>query len=125
MERRLALSPAQGAAKNRRSGNVTERIRPSVNGDCGNAAAVGLLPDVERWHCPGVDELAGDRVRCDEAARKRARWPDAVYVSELSAEAAAVDFLWEGCVARGHLTLLSALMKAGKSTLLGHFLRAL
>jgi hypothetical protein len=48
-----------------------------------------------------------------------------VYVSELSAETAAVDFLWEGCVARGHLTLLSALMKAGKSTLLGHLLRAL
>jgi hypothetical protein len=48
-----------------------------------------------------------------------------VYASELSSVGADVDFLWDGCIARGHLTMLSALMKAGKSTFLGHLLRCL
>jgi hypothetical protein len=34
-------------------------------------------------------------------------------------------WLWEGCLARGGITLLSALWKVGKSTLLSHMLRAL
>src|SRR5262249_54832082 len=53
------------------------------------------------------------------------RWPDPVYISKLTGPTADVDFLWQGCVARGHTTMLSALMKCGKSTMLGHFLRCL
>ncbi|HKB04039.1 MAG TPA: AAA family ATPase [Gemmataceae bacterium] len=52
-------------------------------------------------------------------------WPAPLSMSELAEHAGDVDFLWHGCIARGHVTLLSALMKAGKSTLLGHLLRAL
>jgi AAA domain len=36
-----------------------------------------------------------------------------------------VDWLWDGFLARGSLTLLSALPKCGKTTLLAHLLRAL
>jgi hypothetical protein len=48
-----------------------------------------------------------------------------LYASALSAAAAAVDWNWFGCLAMGHVTLLVALMKAGKTTLIGHLLRAL
>jgi hypothetical protein len=33
------------------------------------------------------------------------------------------DWLWDGCLAKGTISLLCALWKAGKTTLLGHFLR--
>jgi hypothetical protein len=35
------------------------------------------------------------------------------------------DWLWHGCLARGEVTLFSALWKAGKTTLLAHLLKAL
>jgi putative DNA primase/helicase len=53
------------------------------------------------------------------------RWPLPVPVSQLSSTGADVEFLLDGCIAKGHLTLLSALMKAGKSTFIGLLLRAL
>jgi len=53
------------------------------------------------------------------------RWPDPVCVSDLTQTAADVEFLWHGCIARRHTTMLSALMKCGKSTFLGHLLRSL
>ena len=58
-------------------------------------------------------------------AAERPRWPDPVPVSALTGDAAAVEWLWYGCLARRHITLFSALMKAGKTTLVGHLLRAL
>lgn len=46
-------------------------------------------------------------------------------ISELTLDMAEVDWLWEGYVARGHLTLFSALWKTGKSTLISQLLSAL
>jgi hypothetical protein len=53
------------------------------------------------------------------------RWPAPVLVSELSDAVSSVEWLWNGCVARRHVTLCSAIMKSGKSTLVGHLLRSL
>ena len=46
------------------------------------------------------------------------------WASELSAPERADDWIWEGYLPRGGVTLLSALWKIGKTTLLSHFLRA-
>jgi AAA domain/DnaB-like helicase N terminal domain len=66
-----------------------------------------------------------ERMKSRTPAAKTSKWPAPLLVSELSTAGAAVDFLWHGCIAKGHLTLFSALMKAGKTTFLGHMLRAL
>jgi AAA domain len=58
-----------------------------------------------------------------EESSSQPRWPDPVYVSELSTAGTDIEFLWDGCIAREHLTMLSALPKCGKTTLLGHLLR--
>jgi hypothetical protein len=68
------------------------------------------------------EKLMQDAVSRSEC---KARWPDPVPASELTGESATMDWLWEGCIARRHVTLFSALMKAGKSTLVGLLLRAL
>jgi hypothetical protein len=52
-------------------------------------------------------------------------WPDPKPVSELAKGGADVDWILHGMIAAGHSTLLSALMKLGKSTLLGFMLKAL
>lgn len=54
-----------------------------------------------------------------------ARWPDPVPITQIPDTGPAVNWLWEGMIARGHTTLFSALMKAGKSTLMAYLLRAL
>lgn len=64
-------------------------------------------------------------VRGAIAPSTRDRWPAAKPVSELSSASASVEWLWTGCIARGHITLFSALMKAGKTTFLGHLFRHL
>ena len=50
---------------------------------------------------------------------RRFRW-----ASELSAPPKSDDWLWEGYLPRSGITLLSALWKAGKTTLLSHLLKA-
>jgi len=47
------------------------------------------------------------------------------WASELAAPPKADDWIWRGYLPRGAITLLSALWKAGKTTLLAHLLRAL
>lgn len=47
------------------------------------------------------------------------------WMSELSAQPDDVKWIWTGFLARGGITLLSALWKSGKSTLLSHLLRSL
>ena len=47
------------------------------------------------------------------------------WMSELSAQPDDVKWIWNGYLARGGITLLSALWKSGKSTLLSHLLKAL
>lgn len=46
------------------------------------------------------------------------------WASELSAPERADDWIWEGYLPRGAVTLLSALWKVGKTTLLSHLLKA-
>ena len=46
-------------------------------------------------------------------------------ISELTEEQANVNWVWEGYLAKGHLTFLSALWKVGKSTLITHLLKAI
>lgn len=52
-------------------------------------------------------------------------WPAPVLMSGLPTTGVAVEWLWHGFIARGHVTLFSALMKSGKTTLVSHLLRAL
>jgi len=51
--------------------------------------------------------------------------PEPILLSDLSAETYNVEWIWEGFLARGHKTLLAALWKAGKSTLIRHVLKAI
>ena len=46
-------------------------------------------------------------------------------LSELSSETLEIEWVWEGFIAKGHLTLFSALWKAGKSTLVSHLLKSI
>lgn len=46
------------------------------------------------------------------------------HISDLTLENAKIDWIWEGFLAKGHLTLLSALWKSGKSTLVSQLLKA-
>lgn len=46
-------------------------------------------------------------------------------LSELKSSDYTAEWLWEGYVARGHITLLSALWKAGKTTLIAELFRAM
>lgn len=46
-------------------------------------------------------------------------------ITELTSDQAKVDWIWEGYLARGHLTFFSALWKVGKSTLIAYLLKAL
>jgi AAA domain len=74
--------------------------------------------------------LAEAQERLDRAQRaldnpNKPTWPEPVYITELSDSDASIEFLWDGCIARGHHTLLSALMKCGKTTFLGCLLRCM
>lgn len=46
-------------------------------------------------------------------------------LSDLSKNDEPIDWIWDGYVAKGHQTLLSALWKAGKTVLIAHLLKAL
>lgn len=56
---------------------------------------------------------------------EKPRWPVPKKASEVSRDAPPLDYVLHGMIAAGHLSLLSALMKCGKSTLLALLLRAL
>ena len=58
-------------------------------------------------------------------AEERPRWPAPVPVSQLPDHGPVVDWIMNGIVARGHLTLISAYQKVGKTTWVSHLLRAL
>jgi hypothetical protein len=66
-----------------------------------------------------------ERLATRLSGSKSSRWPAAVPVSKLTDSAAEVEFLLKGIIARGHLTLIVALAKCGKTTFLAHLLRAL
>lgn len=46
-------------------------------------------------------------------------------IKDLTLENAKVEWIWEGFLAKGHLTLFSALWKSGKSTLVSQLLKAI
>ena len=46
-------------------------------------------------------------------------------IKDLTLENAKVEWIWQGFLAKGHLTLLSAFWKAGKSTLVSQLLKAI
>ena len=46
-------------------------------------------------------------------------------ITDLTLENAKIEWIWEGFLAKGHLTLFSALWKAGKSTLVSQLLKAI
>ena len=48
-----------------------------------------------------------------------------IRLSEISAEKEKVSWIWDGFLCSGHKTLFSALWKSGKSTLIGHLLKAI
>lgn len=48
-----------------------------------------------------------------------------VLLSDLKKEDCPVEWLWEGYIARGHITLLAALWKAGKTTFLAELFRCM
>lgn len=58
------------------------------------------------------------------AEQQRGKW-EPIPLSELEAADEAADWLWEGYVAKGMITILTGVWKGGKSTLLSHLLRAM
>lgn len=50
-------------------------------------------------------------------------YPIPVPISQLSAASGEMEWLWEGYLTPGHITLLSGLPKAGKTTLLSHLIQ--
>lgn len=48
-----------------------------------------------------------------------------VLIGDLDSTKLAIDWIWEGYLAKGHLTFFSALWKVGKSTLISHLLKKL
>ena len=56
---------------------------------------------------------------------RKPRWPLPIPVTELPDRGPAVDWILHGMIAAGHITLISALFKSGKTTLESHLLRSL
>lgn len=56
---------------------------------------------------------------------EKPRWPAPVPVSQLPEHGPVVDWILNGMIAKGHLTLLSAFFKAGKTTFTSHLLKCL
>jgi hypothetical protein len=61
----------------------------------------------------------------DQPGAGRPKFPTVKLASELRADPEGVPWLWDGCLARGAITLFSSLWKAGKTTLLAHLLKVL
>src|SRR5262249_51911703 len=53
------------------------------------------------------------------------QFADPIPASQLAPNGSQVDWIWPGYIAPGAVTLLTALWKSGKSTLLGHLLKAM
>ena len=77
---------------------------------------------------PAAELVATFRERLDALhgdGGLKSRWPDPVPITELEGDDANLEWICEGMIARRHVTLFSALFKAGKTTALSHRLRAL
>src|SRR5262245_9016867 len=78
----------------------------------------------DAWEPQGDPEPETPPPRTESRQAPSGDFPKPILASALE-PAAAPPWLWNGYLARGHTTLLSALWKAGKTTLLTHLLRAL
>jgi hypothetical protein len=74
---------------------------------------------------PGNHALAVPNYVERNGKPKAPPFPPPLLSSELKAGGDGADWLWYGCLARGGITLLSALWKAGKTTMVAHLLRSL
>jgi hypothetical protein len=70
----------------------------------------------------GGAAVPGGPAAQEEAVRDKATFPPPKVWSELKGTGTA-DWLWRGYLAKGEITIFSALWKAGKTTLLSHLLR--
>jgi hypothetical protein len=108
---------------------MAERVREAADRRHVLNLARVLQRDVGDGVEPVAETLNRFKEQIDQVARARTEtgspWPALKVASEVGRDAPALDFLWEGVVARGHFTLVSALMKCGKTTMFGHLLRAL
>ncbi len=89
-----------------------------ANGEADHAGASRIAEAIARKR---AEETKG------EGGEKKAEpeWPPPIPSSQLKRQDAARKWIWHGYLARGQTTLLSALWKSGKSTLLAHLLRML
>ena len=86
-----------------------ERFKARLQEAIESSTPIALLRAVER----------------DGKAEGPPTFPDPIPASQLAAGGAAADWLWRGYLARGSVTLLTSLWKAGKSTLLAHLVKAM
>lgn len=66
-----------------------------------------------------------EKLRGAKATPAAAKWPAPVPVSQLPESGPVADWLMNGLIARGHVTLINAFHKVGKTTFVSHMLRAL
>jgi hypothetical protein len=79
------------------------------------------------WNWLGIQapkETAGEPADATEAAALEP-FPKAVPISQLEPRPRGVRPIWQGCAMAGTVTLLSAVWKVGKSTLLSHLVKLL
>lgn len=87
---------------------------------------------------PHPDEIFGEKNKKISREKKRREiTPDIPYrettvlssvprlIRNLTEDSTPIDWIWKGYLAKGHVTLLSALWKSGKSTLVGQLLRSI
>ena len=89
-------------------------------------AAIGLQPSPD-----GTGHGSGRRFgsgsgpkRVEPKPNPKPAFPEPIPCSRLRAQEESARWLWHGYLARGEVTLFSALWKAGKTTFLAHLLRA-
>lgn len=73
-----------------------------------------------------IDEKIMDTILKENPIRERSFLSsEPKLISDLSAEENDIEWIWEGYLAKGHMTLFSALWKAGKSTLIAQLLKSI
>jgi hypothetical protein len=115
-----------------------------VNGIRGRLAALGFQGRAFELHMPAAVKDPADlhvqnpeqfrlrvqsaieaAVRIDARPAAALKFATPLKASELQSSAEGTPWVWHGYLVRGHVTMLSAFWKCGKTTLLTHLLRAL
>lgn len=109
----------------------TDRLREfhDRNGPQPKVVPADPFPEDQRgdaWEPPAAESEPQSGTDSPAGTKKQSpfEFPKPVVASALKPEDVPT-WLWQGYLARGHTTLLSALWKAGKTTLLAHLLRSL